>query len=126
MGEVADGCACTQAAQRLQGGWGHSAVCSVRALFPLTFLLVLVPALRCFCWTKEALPTRLCRHSAPLQQARLPKTDSMRPACLLARCMQVGTEATFTYRINQYMRLQLQLQGLSHASLLLGYTSAAL
>lgn len=38
---------------------------------------------------------------------------------------QIGTQAQLTYRINDYLRLQLQLQGLTRPSLMLGYTSAA-
>ncbi|KAL6762521.1 hypothetical protein V8C86DRAFT_606614 [Haematococcus lacustris] len=39
---------------------------------------------------------------------------------------KVGTEATLTYRITDLLRLQLQLQGMTRPSLLLGYTSSAL
>ncbi|KAF5836833.1 hypothetical protein DUNSADRAFT_5373 [Dunaliella salina] len=37
---------------------------------------------------------------------------------------KIGTEATFTYSLSDFLRLQLQLQGLTRPTLLLGYNSA--
>jgi hypothetical protein len=37
---------------------------------------------------------------------------------------KIGTEATFTYSISDFLRLQLQLHGLTRPSLMLGYTSS--
>lgn len=37
---------------------------------------------------------------------------------------KIGTEATLTYRINQFLRLQLQLQGMTRPSLMLTGSSA--